>query len=68
MDNLPTWLQLVAILGSPIAVYVAIRVDLAVLKVKAEHVEKRTEAAHELAADAHDRLNRLRHLRERDTQ
>lgn len=67
MDGLPTWLQLLFVFGSPIAVYVAIRVDLAVLKVKTEHNEQRVNATHELAADAHDRINRLRSLRERDT-
>lgn len=53
--------------ASGVATYTAIRVEIAILKVRAEHNEKRAEAAHELAADAHDRLNRLRSLRERDT-
>ena len=63
-EFLPT---LIASACGGLAAYVAIRVDLAVLKLQALHNKERADNAHELASDAHDRLNKLRALRERDT-
>lgn len=43
-----------------IGTYVAIRVDLAVLKTKVDHLEFRSMQNYDQIGDAHDRINRLR--------
>lgn len=59
METAPFWLQLVGFLAPAVAVYVAIRVDLAVLKVRAEHNEKAADDAQKTADEAHHRINRI---------
>ncbi len=39
MDPLTTW-QLIQIIGPAVAVYVAIRVDMATMKIRLDHLER----------------------------
>ena len=65
---LPAVLSLLGAICGGIGTYIAIRVDLAVQKTRVDYIERAAEAAHELAGDAHDRINKLRKLYDETTQ
>lgn len=44
MTDFPLFMQVIIAMAPAVAVYVAIRVDLAVLKIRMDHVEKDIEA------------------------
>ena len=53
--------------GAALGAFIAVRVDIAVLKTQTAQFEKLIEAAHTEANDAHARLDRLMKLRSGET-
>ena len=53
--------------GAALGAFIAVRIDIAVLKTQATQFEKLIESAHSEAQDAHARLDRLLKLRSGET-